>query len=127
MFLVVKYHIIRPPPPAWARLLNKPKSQKIVGHWIPKSWWTMNFQNFMDHEFVKFHGHWFSFSLILQMIFPWGLKKWLGKYVLIFLLNYCVIWWLFWKQLFFLIQSILFCNGFKLDGWIMDKWLNILF
>ncbi len=21
-----------PPPPAWARLLNKPKSQKIVGH-----------------------------------------------------------------------------------------------
>ena len=61
---------LAPPPPAWASLLNKPKSQKIVGHWIPKNlglWipknrgtlifkksWTMNFQKSWDIDFQKF-------------------------------------------------------------------------
>ena len=112
MFLVVKYHIIRPPPPAWARLLNKPKSQKIVGHWISKNvglWisknsWTMNFEKIMDHEFPKIVGHWFSemFGQWYFLFEKFEIFKNLRNYVLIKFLNYrfCVIFWNCWFCLF---------------------------
>ena len=140
MFLVVKYHIIRPPPPpAWASLLNKPKSQKSLGHWIsknhgpwiPKNSWTMNFENFMDHEFPKIVGHWFSeifgpwyfFLKNLKFSKIYGIMFWLN-FLNIDFVWYCWYCWFclfcrffenLWKRVektfIFLIQSILFSNG----------------
>ncbi len=82
------------PPPACASLLNKPKSQKSLGHWIPKRVWTMNFKKFMHHEFPKFHGPWIwkiSWTLIFKNSWTMISKnsrtmilKNLRKYVLIF-------------------------------------------
>ena len=119
MFLVVKYHIIRPPPPAWASLLNKPKSQKIVGHWIPKngpkngvpsSAWasllnkmsfakvfgTMNFEKFMYHEFPKIVGHWFSknfWNVIFFLFEKFKIFKNLRNYVSIFFFYIDFVWY----------------------------------
>ena len=133
MFLVVKYHIIRPPPPpAWARLLNKPKSQKIVGHWISKNlglWisknrgtlifkksWTMNFQKSWDIDFQKFLDCDIFWKILKFSNF--GIMKlcfWIF-FLYIDFVWYCWFCWFCWyfenlwksKTFIFLIQSILF-------------------
>ncbi len=74
-----------PPPPAWASLLNSPKSQKSLRHWISKNhgpWisknsWAMNFEKFMDHEFPKIVEHWFSkiFGLWYFFLFIWKIQN----------------------------------------------------
>ena len=123
MFLVVKYHIIRPPPPpAGASLLNKPKSQKSLGHWISKNhgpWisknsWTMNFEKFMDHEFQKIVGHWFS-----KNHGPWISKN---RGTLIFKKFWSVIFFFYLKNLkFSKIYGIMFWFNFYIDFvWYID-------
>ena len=116
-----------PPPPAWARLLNKPKSQKIVGHWIPKSWWTMNFKKFMDHEFPKFHGPWISKNrgtliiIFLKIFYDVFLEKLCGKYVLIIIFCIiCVFWWFSRFSIIIIIYLFLFKVCYSVKNWSGD-------
>ena len=115
MFLVVKYHIIRPPPrlPGLACLIAQSR----------KNLWDIEFQKIMDHEFQKIHGPWISkkswtmnfqkswdidFQKFLDVdIFCWKIFRNLRKYVLIkfFKYRFCVILLIllilliFWKPL----------------------------
>jgi hypothetical protein len=105
-FLVVKIHIISPPPPAWASLLNSPKLQKLLGHWFSKIfglwyfffiWKIQNFQKFkelcFDFIFIDFVWY-FDFLIFWSCENPSRVEK----------------------TFIFLIQSILFSNGGLLHG-----------
>ena len=104
--------------------LNKPKSQKIVGHWIPKSWWTMNSKKFMDHEFRKIHGPWISknrgtlITIFLKIFFYEKNCVVPGKYVLIiiFCIN-CVFRWFIRFSIIIIIYLFLFKVCYSVKNW----------